>query len=102
MNSEAETVTELTEGMGGRWLVVTRDSTHIWDLDAMTYTRHPGANAARMPEDNTPQPITGIGRYPSVGGRSYVEFDPGGLSIEWRVCGRIERIERLTSSSGDG
>lgn len=99
---EPETVTELTEGMTGQWLVTSRDSQHVWDLDAMTYERRPGDNAARMPWDNAAHHITGIGRYPSVGGRSYVEFDPGGLSIEWRVCGRIERIERLTSSSGDG
>lgn len=92
---EPEIVTELTEGMGGRWLVTTRDSQHVWDLDKLTYERRPGDNAARMVGDNAAHPITGIGRYPSVGRRSHVEFDPGGLSIEWRVCGRIERIERM-------
>lgn len=34
-------VQRLTQGHTGRWLVTTQGSTHLWDLDAMTYVRNP-------------------------------------------------------------
>ena len=46
-DSAPETVTELTPGMGGRWLVTTRGSQHVFDLNTMTYTRIPGAGQGR-------------------------------------------------------
>lgn len=38
----AEKVDELADGMRGRWVVASQGSTHLWDLDALTYTRRPG------------------------------------------------------------
>lgn len=38
----SETVVELADGMRGRWVVASQGSTHVWDLDTLTYTRRPG------------------------------------------------------------
>ena len=42
---QTQTPTELNPEMGGRWEVNTGNSVHVWDLDAMTYTRLPGPTA---------------------------------------------------------
>jgi hypothetical protein len=53
-----ETVHQLTPDMGGRWLVTTQGTTHVWDLDAMTYLRQPGptTHAGAFPHDGTHNP----------------------------------------------
>ena len=58
--------------MGGRWLVTTQGSTHLWDLDAMTYSRRPGPNSLSggFAWDQQAMPITKVLRWPAVGGRS--------------------------------
>jgi hypothetical protein len=44
-----ETVIELSGRERGRWRVTTRDSSHVFDLDAMTVTRVTGTDSAPMP-----------------------------------------------------
>ena len=94
-----ESVGELGPGMSGRWVVHTRSSTHVWDLDARTYARHPRTPAAAMPHDGTDHPIRSVGAWPRIGGHSYVVFDdPQHPAVEqWRQSGTIMSI----SPAGD-
>ena len=74
-------VAALRQDMGGRWEVRARSSRHIWDLDAMTYTRLPGLDSTPMPYDGVPVPF----------GR--LKDDPGRLSgIE---KGRHEAVRQM-------
>jgi hypothetical protein len=70
-------VTALTPGMGGRWLITTRGSTHIWDLDATTYTRIPGSSSGSGPFafDGRPLPISRVDRWPRIGSTSLIWID---------------------------
>jgi hypothetical protein len=45
----SEAVQELTGNEGGVWQVHTRDSIHVFDLDAWTIERKPGPNAQADP-----------------------------------------------------
>ncbi|MCB1257906.1 MAG: hypothetical protein KDB26_12415 [Microthrixaceae bacterium] len=97
MDENAETVTELSADTGGRWLVTTEHSEHIFDLDALTYTRLPGAGRGRFIGDGKPLRLFSVEQFPKVGGHFRIElFDcvPSGL-ILWRVSSPITRIERL-------
>ena len=47
----AVTVQELTGTEGGMWKVHTRDSIHVFDLDAWTVERKPGPRARADPSD---------------------------------------------------
>jgi len=62
------TTNALTPDLGGRWLVTTQGSTHVWDLDAMTYERRPGPEspAGAMAYDGIPHRITRVERWPEV------------------------------------
>ena len=73
----ARPVDELTAEMGGRWLVISQGSTHLWDIDNMTYRRCPGATSASggFPYDAEPMPITRVDRWPAVGSTSLVWYD---------------------------
>ncbi|MCV7194098.1 hypothetical protein [Mycolicibacterium brumae] len=92
---EPETITELTSGMGGRWLVTTRGSQHIWDLDRMTYTRLPGAGRGQFIGDGQPQRIWNIGAWPKVGSSFYLEWDWTYTQVQTRLSSTVQRIERL-------
>lgn len=100
----AEQVEELRPEMGGRWEVRTRSSSHIWDLDAMTYTRLPGEDSSLMPYDEEEMPLTRVDVWPAVGHRTLLFFDdPDDPTMEhWRICSRIRSITRLTSTSPSG
>lgn len=97
MSSEhtPETVTELTSGMGGRWLVTTRGSQHVFDLDHMTYTRIPGAGRGQFLGDGQPQRIWNIGAWPKVGSSFYLEWDWTYTQVQTRLSSTVQRIERL-------
>jgi hypothetical protein len=95
-----ESVTTL-ESLGGRergvWRVVTRDSSHIFDLDNNTVTRIPGEYAQPNLNDAARQ-IYRIERC-TVGQRGYWLMDKGGytdtIDYYWHDSSVIQRIERV-------
>lgn len=95
----SEEVDELTEGMGGKWLVTTQGSSHEWDLDNMTYKRIPGpeSRAGAMSQDGDVMRITRVDRYPKVGNVSFVWYDdPSDFVIEhWRQSSTIVSIVKM-------
>lgn len=99
MRRTTETVTSLDETSTGVWWVTTTGGTvHVWNLDAMTLLRAPGAAslAGEMRFDGDPQQILAVGRYPVVGTGFLVAFqhptDPN--RIVFRESSDIVRIER--------
>jgi hypothetical protein len=89
---------ELTPESRGQWLVHSQNSTHYWDLDAMTYTSWRGESvlAEAIASEAEPVPIASIDRYPRVGGKSLVYYtDPGDGTECWRESSVVQRIERL-------
>jgi len=91
--------------MTGRWQVTTQGSTHIWDLGAMTYERHPGptSRAGSFDYDGIPLPITRVERWPTVGASSFVWFDDPGLPElleRYRISSTIKEIRRLAPNAG--
>ena len=89
----------------GVWLVRSRHATtHVWDLNAMTYRRQPGPHSSSMPYDNVTVPITRVGRWPEVGHNSLVFFDdPDNPLLEhWRVCSTIRGIVRFEEQNPYG
>jgi hypothetical protein len=94
--AETETVQELTAEMGGRWLVATQGSTHVWDLDAWTYERRPGKGRGNFQGDGVPQPIWCVKRFPKVGESFYVELDDTVDQVQTRLSTEVRRIERIT------
>jgi hypothetical protein len=97
-----QVVTEIREGLGGRWLVRSRKSRHVWDLDAGTYMRVPGSASRSFRSDGVARRITMVECWPRVGQRSFVWFDdpddPAGRE-HYRVSAPIESIERLPARS---
>ena len=95
-------VTEIREGLGGRWLVRSRKSGHVWDLDAGTYMRMPSSASQSFQSDGVPRRITMVEWWPRLGQRSFVWFDnpddPAGRE-HYRVSSPIESIERLPADS---
>lgn len=92
-------VARLGPGSTGRWLVRSRGTVHVLDLDAGTYERRPGPTSQTFAYDNQPVPLTRIEIWPEVGGRMFVWFDDPGLpeALEhYRVCSRIRSITRDT------
>ncbi|QYJ03103.1 hypothetical protein KUV85_12245 [Nocardioides panacisoli] len=90
----------LQPGDGGRWLVTTQGSTHIWDLDAWTYTRMPGAHSrsGAFVQDQVANPITRVERWPRVNKASLVWFNDAThphYVEQWRQSSTIVSIERL-------
>lgn len=97
-------VEQLVPGMKDRWLVASQGSFHLWDLDAMTYSRVPGPSSPSGPFalDLRILLITRVDSWPRVGSRSLVWFDdpadPGGVE-QWRQSSRIVSI---TEVGGNG
>ena len=87
--------------MSGPWLVQTRGSTHVWDLDAMTYTRRRGPDGVprRMTFDRQAVPITRVEARPE-GSVSFVVWcdnpeDPD-LVQHYRSSSTIRSIRPLS------
>ncbi|MFC8502478.1 hypothetical protein ACFUC1_08965 [Pedococcus sp. NPDC057267] len=100
-----ERVDKLTPETGGVWLVSSRKATtHVWDLDAMTYRRQPGPGSGRMAYDDVTVPITIVGVWPEVGRSSVVFFDdPYDPTMEeWRICSKIRSITRIEAPRSNG
>ena len=69
------TTTRLGPSTPGCWLVRTRGSAHVWDLDAGRYVRMPGPTAAAMLFDHQPVTLTRVEWWPAVCGRSFLWYD---------------------------
>ena len=91
------TVEELTGTESGRWRVVTRDSSHLFDLDERTVTRIPGPNAKPTINDLS-RPLRLI-RQCRVGSRGHWLMEPDSLDSPleyfWHVSSVIQRIELI-------
>lgn len=92
----ARTVTELTPESTGRWVLTSRGSRHLIDLDERTYERRPGPTSSTFPYDRTPLQLLRIEVWPKVGGRMLVWLhDPVHAHLEhWRVSSTIRNITR--------
>lgn len=101
---EVETLEGRTSGI---WLVTTQGSRHLWDLEAMTYTRLPGRSSSSFSYDGEPRRITRVERWPTVDDYSVVFYDDPHSPFtreQWRSSSTIRSIERLRpreSSTGD-
>lgn len=93
----AESVDALGPETGGRWLVRTRSSRHVWDLFRHTYQRLPGATSNHYPYDGQVVRIGRVGLYPKVGARFLVYYDdPSDQALEqYRLSGTVRSITRL-------
>jgi hypothetical protein len=90
-------------GSTGRWLVRSRGTVHVLDLDARTYERRPGPTSQAFPYDNQAVPLTRIEVWPEVGHRMLLWFDdpaqPETLE-HYRVCSRIRSISPAGTEAG--
>lgn len=92
--SELKTTCETTQAVAaedtGRWLVTTEHSRHIWDLDAMTYTRlpeHPDAQPHAY--DETVVKINRVVHNPEA------DFPEGQLAVSVKQSSPIRSLEYL-------
>jgi hypothetical protein len=89
-------LTQLTGAEGGVWHVVTRDSIHVFDLDAMTVTRKPGLNA-NPGRNGVAQPLRSIVAC-TIGERGFWTMHTEGWSdttdYYWHSSSVVHRIER--------
>ena len=96
----AAPVDELSAEMAGRWLVISQGSTHLWDLDTMTYSRFPGpTSVGRYPNDGSPMRITRVDRWPAVGSTLMVWYDDPEAPQDrehWRQSSAIVSITRAS------
>ncbi len=93
--AEPQEVERLDPTSRGRWLIHSRRSVHVLDLDAGTYERRPGPNSQPFAHDNHSCRLTRVEIWPRVGGQMFVWFDDPGfpeLLEHWRLCSRIQRI----------
>ena len=92
-----ETVEALTGTESGSWRVVTRDSSHLVDLDKRTVTRIPGSEAKPTINDRT-RPLRLI-RECRVGSRGHWLMEPDStdspVDYFWHVSSVIRRIELI-------
>ena len=102
MDRVSHVVTEISEGVDGRWLVRSGRSRHVWDLDAGTYMRMPSSASQPFEYDGVPHRITMVEWWPRLGQRSFVWFDAPGDPVNrehYRVSSPIQSIERLPAES---
>lgn len=91
-------VTALTAEMRGRWIVTSQGSTHLWDLDALTYTRRPGpaSPSGSFDYDGIAHRITRVTRWPRVGDQSLVWFDDPASPFDTEQFRRSSVIVSIT------
>jgi len=97
---DIESVDALSPDMGGRWLVTTQGSQHVWDIDTMRYARFPGADSisGTFAYDAQTVPLTRVDRWPAVGSTFFIWFDDPLRPDEtehWRQSSAIASIVRL-------
>ena len=90
----AESVDHLDAGGSGRWLIRSRGTTHLLDLDRRIYERRTGPTSQHFSFDNVPMELARVVVWPRVDGRMLVFFyDPREDNIEyWRLTSRIRSI----------
>lgn len=90
--------------MTGKYLIKTRNSQHIWDLDNMLYCRMPGGDSNKFSYDNDFVKLTYIFRWPKVGDYSHILYDdldnPDTLE-QWRMSSIIKSIEPINEDDND-
>jgi hypothetical protein len=74
-SGSSASVQGLGPGSTGRWLVRSRGSEHLFDLDAGTYSRRPGAGHGRFRHDGHVVRLTRVERWPKVGERFFIWVD---------------------------
>ena len=90
-------VDELGPDSTGRWLVRTRGSEHLFDLDNGTYRRTPGSGHGRFPHDGHTVRLTSVERWPQVGGTFFIWVDDHehpDLIEHWHQSSTIRSITR--------
>jgi hypothetical protein len=91
----------LGPGSGGRWLIITRRTTHVLDLANGTYERRPGSTSQAFPFDNRPVPYSRITVWPRIGGQLVLWFDDPDhptLLEHYRISSDISAIVEDTPS----
>lgn len=98
-----EAVADLHRGMSGRWLVTTRSTRHVWDMDAGTYMRLPGSasKSGAMVHDGYPCRITNVELWPHVGESFLVWFDHHSdpFMDHWRLSSTVASIVKIDSTA---
>lgn len=92
-------VDELTGSETGQWRVFTRDSIHVFDFDARTVKRVPGASA--IPGGNDQPRLLRSIELCKVGQRGFwtMHTDAWSPTIDyvWHSSSVVRRIERLSN-----
>ena len=100
LSANSESVDELGPENTGRWLVRSRGSEHIFDLDAGTYIRHPGAGHGQFRNDGHAVRLTRVERWPKIGEPFFIWVDdhehPAVLE-HWHQSSSIISITSLVS-----
>lgn len=101
------TLDKLDAAVSGVWLVISKGSQHMWNLDAMTDTRVPGAArlSGTFALDGRPIPIARVERWPRVGATSLFFFDDPTETARYehyRQSSRIKSITRVAEIQEDG
>ena len=89
----------------GRWLIITRTSQHVLDLDARRYERRPGPGGRAMRLDHQPLALTRVQVWPRVGSQMLVwvdDPDVPDLVEHYRLCATIARIAPCRRARGSG
>jgi len=91
-------VSSLVGSEGGLWIVETRDSVHLFDLDEGTVERVPGPHAGATVND-VPRPIRTIDRCEvGASGRWTMHSDNDLIDYYWAHTSAIARIRRSEAS----
>ncbi len=93
---------ELTPESHGAWLIRTRRTTHIVDLDARVYLREPDPDGQAFPDDRTWLRLNRFERWPRVGSTflCWVEPTPSAVLEYWRQSSTIRAIMGTPSQAG--
>jgi hypothetical protein len=97
-------VLALTPQHRGRWLVTSRGSTHVFDLDLGTYQRTPGPGRQQFAHDERPMTLTRVERWPTVGEVFFIWLDDPDYPDElehWRQSSTIRSIVRMPDRDQD-
>ena len=92
-------VQELTLRSTGRWLVATRGSVHVFDLDASTWCRIPRYGRGAFPYDGKTVVLSRVEVWPRVGCMFLIRFDDidfPTLVERWHRSSIVTAITRLT------